>query len=432
MIDDRNGTVATTDSPGEPRPGSRRRARRRVAATVTAAGCAALLCLTGPAAVAGEPRHAGAAGAAGDGSTGLQRDVDALHRAGAVGATAVLLTPDGTVAAGSGTADLATGAPADPGARFRAGSTLKPFVATVVLQLVGEGELSLDDTVEEWLPGVVTGNDNDGGRVTVRQLLQHTSGVPDYFAPDLLPAVYSAAGFHANRLRHYADEELVAGAMRFPPDFDPDAEWSYSNTNYILAGMIIERVTGHSWEREVRDRVIVPLGLTDTELPGDDPTMTAPFLRGYHTYAEDGRRVDTTVDTRVDTTVFNTTAASAGGALVSTPRDLNRFLSALLGGELLEPAELAEMLTVRELPGEPGARGYGLGLERRELSCGGFSWHHSGLALGYYGENGVTADGGRAVTVVTNSVDAADEAGQDRREAAMVDLVDRALCAGSR
>ena len=408
MIDDSDDTGTATAAAD----GRRLRPRRRVAAMAIALGCATLATLvTGPAALAS---HGGAA-------TPLQRDAAAVHQAGAVGVTAVLETPDGTVTAHSGTADQRTGAPARPQAHVRAGSTTKPFIATVMLQLVGEGELSLEDTVEEWLPGVVTGDEIDGSRITVRQLLQHTSGLPDYLGrPDVLPAFHSAAGFHENQLRHYTDEELVAGALRSSAEFAPGADWSYSNTNYILAGMIIERVTGHSWEREVQDRVIEPLNLTGTELRGDDPTLPPPFLRGYHTFPEDGRRADTTV--------FNTTGASASGALISTPRDIDRFLSALIGGELLRPAELAEMQRVRDLPGRTDVS-YGLGLFRRELTCGGFFWGHGGTALGYNNENGVTADGSRAVTVATNSFDMVDEATQDRTDDAMLTLVDNALCA---
>ncbi|SOD63485.1 D-alanyl-D-alanine carboxypeptidase [Streptomyces zhaozhouensis] len=394
-----------------PRSAFRRRPRR-TAGLAVALGCATAAALAG---VLGPA----AAGEADAGAT-LRRDAEAVHRAGAVGVTAVLDTPDGTRAAHSGTADLATGAPARPDARFRAGSTAKPFVATVALRLVAEGELSLDDTVEEWLPGLVAGNGHDGTRVTVRDLLQQTSGLPDYLPrPDVLPAFHSAEGFHAHHLRRYTDEELVEGALRSPEEFAPGSEWGYSNTNYVLVGMIIERVTGNSWQREVRDRVIEPLGLADTETPEDDPYLEPPFLSGHHVFPEGGEYVDTTV--------FHPSAASAGGALVTTPGDIDRFLTALLGGELLPPEQLDEMLRARDT-GREGV-GYGLGLFRRELSCGGVYWGHSGTLLGYHNENGVTPDGERAVTVATNSFDFADEAAQDRVDAAMTGLVDRALCA---
>ncbi|KRV48147.1 serine hydrolase [Wenjunlia vitaminophila] len=352
----------------------------------------------------------------------LQRDTTAVHTAGAVGVAAVLTTPEGSTSAHSGTADLRTGAPVSPQAHFRAGSTTKAFVATVVLQLVGEGELSLDDTVEEWLPGVVTGNGNDGSGVTVRDLLQHTSGIPSYTrVPEAFPAGYSSTGYHRSRLRHHDAETLVAAAMTLPPDFRPGTAWRYSNTNYVLAGMLIESVTGRPWRTEVKDRVITPLGLTGTSLPGDDPFLPAPSVRGYHTYAGDARPTDTTV--------FNATAAGASGELVTTPRDVNRFLTALVTGDLLGPAEWEEMRRTHPIPDEPG-RGYGLGLESTTLTCGGTYWHHGGNALGYASENAVTPDGARSVTVSVNSYDDADPDRQDRVDAAVRTLIDRALCAG--
>ncbi|RKN46905.1 serine hydrolase domain-containing protein [Streptomyces hoynatensis] len=383
--------------------------RRRLAALGAALGAAAVLA-------------SGLSAAAAPGPGLLQRDAAALHAAGAVGVAAVLDTPSGTQTAHSGTADLRTGAPVFPEAHYRAGSTTKTFIATVVLQLVGEGRLSLDDTVESRLPGLVSGNGNDGSRITIRQLLQHTSGLPNYTSVrEVFPAGYSAAEYYAHRFRHYEAEELVAGAMRLPPRFEPGTDWAYSNTNYILAGLIIERVTGHSWEEEVRDRIIRPLGLTGTYAPGDDPVLPPPAVHGYHTYEEDGRTVDTTL--------FNATAADASGALISTPRDINRFFGALIGGRLLEGPELAEMLHTHPIPGEPG-RGYGLGIETTPLSCGGFYWHHGGNALGYESEDGITVDGDRAVTVSVNSYDAADTARQDAVDAGVRTLIDDALCAG--
>ncbi|KAB8168741.1 serine hydrolase [Streptomyces sp. 3MP-14] len=402
---------------------ARRRRRRRGAAVVLAcAALAGVLGGTGTAALAGENVGENV----GENAGALRRDAAAVHRAGAVGVTAVLETPNGTVTAHAGSADLDTGAPARADARVRVGSLIKPFVATVALQLVGEERLSLDSTVEEWLPGLVTGNDNDGSRITVRHLLQHTSGIPDFLGrSELVPAFYSAAGYRDHHLRHYADEELVRGALRSPAEFEPGDGWSYSNTNYVLVGLIIERVTGRSWEEEVRERLVEPLGLTGTELPEDGPHLPAPFLRGYHTYPEDGVEGGL----RVDTTVLNPTLAGASGALVSTPRDVDRFLTALLGGELLEPAQRAELLRAREIPGRPDTH-YGLGIERRRLSCGGYYWGHGGTIMGYHAEGGVTQDGERAVTVAINSFDTVGDDRQDLIDEEMADLVDNALCGG--
>ncbi|MFK4187983.1 serine hydrolase domain-containing protein [Streptomyces sparsogenes] len=387
---------------------------RRVAASLAAlAGVAAL--------VAAAPAAPGGSGAPGDsGAEVLRRDTRAVHRAGAVGVAAVVDTPSGTATAGAGKADLRTGAPMRADAHYRAGSTVKTFVATVALQLVGEGRLALDDTVDRWLPGLVSGHGNDGRRITVRQLLQHTSGLRGYTSiPELFPAGYSARGYYENRFRRYTAGELVAAAVGRPPNSEPGAAYRYSNTNYVVTGMIIEKVTGRPWRTEVHDRIVRPLGLSGTTLPGDQPYLPAPYAHGYHTYAEDGRRVDTTV--------FNATAADASGDLVTTPHDVNRFFTALLTGRLLRPAELAEMRRTVPIPDEPG-RGAGLGLETTPLSCGGFYWHHGGNALGYSSENGVTTDGRRAVTVSTNSFDESDTAGQERTDKAVKALIDDVLC----
>ncbi|GAB2610976.1 hypothetical protein GCM10027168_49840 [Streptomyces capparidis] len=208
----------------------------------------------------------------------------------------------------------------------------------MLLRLVGDGGLSLDDTVERWLPGVVRGNGNDGGRITVRHLLQHTSGGYNCTRDrDLFPAVHSARRYHRHRFRHYTAEELVAASVRHPPDFPPGTAHRHSNTDYVLAGMVIERVTGRTWRAEVRDRIIRPLRLTGTSLPGDDPTPPAPHTRGHHRFAEDGGGAWT------DTTLFNGTGADAAGDLVTTPRDVNRFPTALLTGRLPRPAQPDEM-----------------------------------------------------------------------------------------
>ncbi|MFE6774502.1 serine hydrolase domain-containing protein [Streptomyces sp. NPDC057702] len=393
---------------------------------------AALVCAAVVAGMAGAGPAAGApvAGrsAAAPGGSALARDVAAVRGTGAVGVTATLTTPAGTSVASAGESEIGTGRPVRGDGHYRTGSTTKTFVAAVVLQLVGEGELALSDSVASWLPGVVEGHGHDGRRVTVRQLLQHTSGLPNYTRdPKLFPAGYSAEGYSAHRYDRVPVERLVAGALRYPPDFAPGTNWRYSNTNYLLLGMIVERVTGRPWQREVTRRIIAPLGLRQTRVPSRDPYLDHPYAHGYHTFAPlDGRGPGR----RVDTTVMHPSSADAAGAVVSTPADINTFFTALIGGRVLRPAELAEMRTVRPMPDEPG-RGYGLGIETTPLTCGGFYWHHGGNALGYASENGVTTDGRRAVTVAVNSYDAADTERQDRTDAAVKGLVDRALCAGS-
>jgi D-alanyl-D-alanine carboxypeptidase len=347
-------------------------------------------------------------------STRLQQDVDAIHALGLTGAQARLVTADGKqYVATSGVADLTTKRPVPPNGHFRIASTGKSLVATVALQLVGEHRLSLDDTVEHWLPGVVQGNGNDGSRITVRQLLQHTSGIHDDF-PDFYT---SAADFYQHRYDIYTPKQIVARAMQHQPDFAPGTDWRYSTTGYLLLDMIIEKVTGHHWYDEVSRRIVRPLGLTQTSWPGFSPTMPQPYAHAYQPLGADGL-VDVTEHVAID----------PEGAIISTTRDINRFFRALLGGRLLRPAQLAEMTKTVPISPEfaqilPGAR-YGLGLFRRPLPCGGTYWSHPGGDAGYITDNGVSADGRRSV-VLSVSSDLGDHV---RQQAAADELVNDALC----
>lgn len=341
----------------------------------------------------------------------LRQEVNAIHDGGAVGVLAEVTTPTGRRGARAGVADITTARPVPLAAEFRVGSATKTFIATVVLQLVTENRLSLDDTVARWLPGVVDGDGNDGSRITIRQLLAHTSGIYNY--TDDLPALASVAGFTANRFRTYAPEQLVALAMRHAPNFPPGTGWSYSNTNYILAGMIINRVTGQSWAHEVNARIIRPLGLRHTQIPGTFPFIIGPHAEGYSSFG---------ADTAIDVTAFNPSAADAAGSIISTTNDLSRFYTALIGGRLLAPAQLTEMETTIPAPQlGPGVR-YGLGLGWVPLSCGGGYFSHPGDVPGYHTWDGVTPDAKRTAVVSTTGD------GNTRTQQATSTLVDQELC----
>lgn len=386
--------------------------RRRRPRLLVLTGLAALLLATsgGPTAAA-DAQHADP----------LQRRVDAIHDTGVVGVAAEVTSP-GTrtrAVARAGVAERGTRRPMPPGGRFRIGSATKTFTATVVLQLVGEGRLSLEDTVERWLPGVVGGDGPDGGSVTVRELLQHTSGIPEVL-PEIA-ALHSADGYRAERFRTYIPEELAGLAMRRPEDGSAEAAWSYSNTNYILAAMIIREVTGRSWDREVEDRIIRPLGLSGTSTPGTSPLIPGPHARAYTAFGTGtGSGTGTGTGTGIDVTVLNASMAIGSGAVISTTHDLSRFYSALLGGRLLEPAELAEMTATVAAP-EMGVR-YGLGLGEIPLTCGGTYYGHPGELLGYRTWAGITRDGSRTAVVYATS-----DGGPDTQQA-MRTLVDQELC----
>ncbi|MDQ1047970.1 serine hydrolase [Streptomyces sp. V4I2] len=264
---------------------------------------------------------------------------------------------------------------------FRAGSITKTFIATVVLQLAAEHRLKLSDTVEQHLPGLVRGAGNDGRALTLRALLTHTSGLYDFTADT--GGVVPVAPLQAVRI-----------ALTHPPA-DP-GRYSYSNTNYVLLGLVVKQVTGRSYAAEAERRVIAPLGLTGTSFPGSRPTLPSPHGRAY---AADGTDV-TELDPRV---------AGAAGELVTTLADLDRFYAALLGGRLLPPHWLREMLDTRTAHGS-----YGMGLYPVKLPCGTTVWGHNGRITGSYVRTAATVDGRRVLTFRVNTTALADP-GLERR-----------------
>ncbi|MFD9466044.1 serine hydrolase domain-containing protein [Streptomyces sp. NPDC060027] len=313
--------------------------------------------------------------------------VEAAVRDGVPGVTATAGDRHGAWSATAGVGDLRTGAPRSAADRYRVGSITKTFVSTVLLQLEAEGRLSLDDTVDHWLPGVVRGNGNDGTAITVRQLLNHTSGVFDYTADEGFVRTYFLKdGFLRHRYDTSTPGQLVGIALSHKPDFAPGTSWSYSNTNYVLAGMVIQKVTGHSYASQIRERIIEPLGLHATSVPGTRVTVPRPSGRAYSKLAE------TTTGPTYDVTTLNPTLASSAGEMISDNADLNRFYTALLRGRLLPREQLDEMRTTVEIDGIPNAR-YGLGLIDRELSCGVHVWGHDGGIHGSVSSAVTTADG---------------------------------------
>jgi D-alanyl-D-alanine carboxypeptidase len=296
-------------------------------------------------------------------STTLTSELRDVVRAGSPGVLA--LVNDGH------TIRLHAAGEARPTDRFRAGSITKSFVATVALQLVGEGRLSLSDTVERWLPGILPYGDH----VTVRQLLRLTSGVPDNQGP------VEAEWLKGNMSRFWSPRELVALVADKQPDFAPGTAWGYSNTNYVLAGLIVERVTGHRLGRELDRRVFGPLHLRHTSFPTDTNTITGRHANGYALLDGD----------LLDVTVLDPSGVYGAGNLVSTTADIAGFWRALLGGRLLGPAQLAAMKkTVPAWEGTPFR--YGLGIIRSPSPCGTL-WGNGGDIAGYSNSFQNSADG---------------------------------------
>lgn len=331
-------------------------------------------------------------------SSQLQRDLDAVVAAGATGATAEV----GSARVSSGAATLGTHRPVPVNGRFRIGSETKAFVATVVLQLVAEHRLGLDDTVDSRLPDVLPA----GEGITVRELLNHTSGIPDILTT--FPSPYSGA-FVKMRWKTWSASDLVARVSAKPLLFPPGSKAGYSNTNYLLLGMLIERITGQPYGVAVRDRIIRPLGLRHTSVPGTDPYIRGPHAHGYLPLADDGS------DRLVDITAFNPSLLGSAGEMLSTTRDLNRFFGALLGGRLLPPYLMKQMRTTA------GDSIYGLGIIKRQLPCGVTVWGKDGDAPGYSTWSFTTPDTQRRVAVSVTW-------GAGDPDDAVDTLLDHALC----
>ncbi|MEU4561791.1 serine hydrolase domain-containing protein [Actinoplanes sp. NPDC023936] len=330
----------------------------------------------------GGPDRAGA-GPGGLDRAALQAALDRIVATGATAALARVDSPSGSWHGASGVAEL--GRPARPlaGGQFRVGSITKTFVATVILQLAGERRLRLDDTLDRWLPGAIP----NGARITIRNLLQHTSGIFDY-TEALFASIDDVL---AARYRTFRPEELVALAAARPPVFEPGTSWSYSNTNYILLGLIVRKVTGRAYGREVDRRILRPLRLRGTEVPGTDVTIDGPHAHGYEPIERDGEIVP------LDFTDLNPSMAQSAGEMVSTTADLNRFYRALLGGRLLRRPQLTEMLA-----NPVGEAAYGLGIYQQILPGGQILWGHSGGIFGYLSYSFSTPDAATQLTVSVN------------------------------
>jgi D-alanyl-D-alanine carboxypeptidase len=338
--------------------------------------------------------------AAEPGHTDVQSIVDGYVAAGVPGAMVYSQDRRSRWSVSSGTRELGVDRPIRPWDKVRVASNTKMYLATVVLQLVDEGEVALDAPIERYLPGLVRGNGYDGNAITVRQLLRHTSGMADY-VQDVL------ADPDANN-HPWQPEELVAIGLSNPPLFAPGTDWAYSNTGYLVLGLLVEAVTGNDVGDEITDRLIEPLGLHQTTYPEPgDRSIPRPHPRGY--FALPGQPV-------TDFTEFEPSLAGAAGSLISTGPDMTRFVRALLSGKLLSRGLLAEMRTT--IPAEGGD--YGLGIREYPLPCGGVAWGHGGNIPGFDTFTVATRDGRSAFAVANGRLPGGDPA--DLREAAAAAL----------
>jgi D-alanyl-D-alanine carboxypeptidase len=351
-----------------------------------------------------------------DPASSLQALLDAKREKYPAPGALGLVRRDATeVFASSGAADTA-GTPITAATRFRIASITKPIIAALVLQSVAAGEVSLDDDVAGLLPGIVRADPP----ITVRMLLDHTSGVFDegndgdpvadaagLTDPDLIAeAAALEEGYYAGEQVIASDRMIVALAETHDRYFAPGEGYHYSNVNYQIAAMVLERVTGSTLADLLRTRIADPLGLTRTSIA--PPDVASPEFRGYGTATDDGSLVDLT-----DDLLFF--GNGGNGGIVSTAGELLTIMQTIVSGGLFGD----DLVTEMKQPTQQSRRSYGLGLAQYRLTCGIFYGHEGGV-------NGtasialVSPDGADGVVIAFDLRD-----GSDPRLPA---LADDALC----
>ena len=323
----------------------------------------------------------------------MQKTIEEIVATGFVGWQLRVHDERGEWAGTAGLSELGGSAPPPVDGRVRIGSNTKTFVATVVLQLVAEGRIDLDGPVDDHLPEF--GMDR---RITVRMLLQHTSGIFNHtgelyedgtFAPGI---PWQGEEWVNSRFKTYLPDELVRLALAKPARFEPGADWSYSNTNYVIARLLVEKVAGRTLAEEMQRLIFEPLGLTDTVVPTTETEIAGPHAHAYYRYETSGE------EKTIDVTRHNPSWISSGGDMISTTADLHAFITALVSGKLVPAPLLAEMF-------EPHAKvPYGLGVFVQETGSGKVITHNGGI-MGHAALMYSTIDGSKTLTAALNYVD---------------------------
>lgn len=372
---------------------------------VLCSGLAALSMCAGTVAATAVPNGAGDAPVAGTGSPTpfapeeLNSALDGVHQAGIPGVYAEVRDAGRTWRGASGVADAGTGRPVRPDMRHRVGSVTKTFTAAAIMQQVERGRIRLDAPIGGYLPRLVPGE--RGKRITVRMLLNHTSGIPDYIPhafPSLQESPPGAESLDSNRFRQFSPAQLIAMGLAAPPAGEPGSPTGvYSNTNYVILGRLLEEVTGTTAEQYITRNVIERAGLRHTGFPAG-PRIEGPHSRMYEA-------LHGFIDRPRDYSVYNRSWVWMTADLVSTTEDLNRFFGKLLDGSIVNHASLAQMqrtVPVRALDGSTIE--YGLGLHKvSRPGCGTF-WGHDGTTWGAGTMSLTRADGKRRMSVAFNLV----------------------------
>ncbi|MEI7033038.1 serine hydrolase domain-containing protein [Streptomyces pratensis] len=331
----------------------------------------------------------------------LATALDGVHRAGVPGVYAEVRAGRQVWRGASGVADLETGRPVGPGMRQRVGSVTKTFTAAAVLQQAERGRIRLDAPIGDYLPQTAPGE--RGRRITVRMLLNHTSGLAEYL-PYAFPSLgawpslpdLSPTSLDDNRFCGFDRAELISMGVAAPPTGEPGSTPGvYSNTNYLLLGRLLEEVTGATAEHCITRNVIDRAGLRHTGFPAG-PRVDGPHARMYEALFG-------LIDPPRDYSVYTPSWVTTGAGLVSTTEDLNRFYGLLLAGRIVGRASLAQMRsTVPVIDQEGKLIDYGLGLYPTKLPGGGVFWGHDGSVWGALTLSWTRADGERQMSVAMN------------------------------
>ena len=332
--------------------------------------------------------------------------------------TAVRDKDGNTIGAAAGVGNLETGEAPPLDGEVRIGSNTKTFVAVVILQLVQEGKITLDEPIETYLPGLLKGEGIDATKITVRQLLQHTSGLPEYTDQIGLEDIFQVRDIY------YSPRDLIDIALTHPAAFEPGSQFKYTNTNYIVLSLLAEKVTHRPLAEQITQRITEPLGLTHTYYPGPGEED----IRGTHPH---GYHRNSSAEEWKDITRMDPSWAGGAGAMISTPSELGTFIQATFNGTLLTQDSITEMKKTVDT-GQPN-HGYGLGIFSMPLSCGGEAWGHSGGLPGYVTQNMVGPDGTTVTTAGTAwgpalLSDPTDRAALQQKQKLMSDAVDSLMC----
>lgn len=358
-------------------------ASRRIAAASIVALCAAL----------SVPINRAAAKAPLD----LPAEIHKIQKLGVPGVLAFVRNGDVEKRAASGLADVETKRRITGSEVWRIASVTKLVTAIIMQMMAMDGVVGLDDPIGKHLPKIVPLAE----RITVRQLLNHTSGIPDYLAGRRVPLNVSAKRLAANLVRHRPRAALLKDANRQVRAFAPGKQHEYSNTNYLVLELLIEKVTGRSYRAIVEDELIAPLGLTQTGFPDASGGMPAPFIKGY--VPSDGPAGPFTNRKRLIDVTAHDYFAGADGGLYSSISDLARMMEGLRKAELLGVEQLKTMISDLKQDHD-GMYRYGLGITALPTKCDTVVYGHEGRDLGIYTALLATVDGARQLIVVINSV----------------------------